>query len=158
MTVTIPEPTILRRAVTQDLPRINPMILRSKAYWGYDDAFMQACTDELSLTARDITNNPTMVATSNSRIVGVARITLSEPAILKELFVDPDAIGQGTGRLLFSWCIKTAREAGLITMTLDADPEAEPFYKAMGATRIGMAPSGSIPNRFLPQMLFSLAD
>ncbi|MGR3662449.1 MAG: hypothetical protein ACU0CA_14905 [Paracoccaceae bacterium] len=41
-------------------------------------------------------------------------------------------------------------------MILDADPQAEPFYLAMGAKRSGLAASGPIKGRFLPQMSFRL--
>jgi hypothetical protein len=36
-----------------------------------------------------------------------------------------------------------------------ADPYAESFYAKYGAERIGEAPSGSIPGRFLPRMRFT---
>lgn len=150
--------TTLRSATEADLPLINPMILRSKAHWGYDAVFMKACVDELTLTPSDITENPTIVAVFASRIIGVARINLSDAAVLEELYVDPAAMGQGAGRVLFNWCRETARAAGCTIMTLDADPQAEPFYQAMGATRIGLVPSGSIADRFLPQMSFEITS
>ncbi|MFF2517849.1 GNAT family N-acetyltransferase, partial [Streptomyces sp. NPDC058086] len=33
---------------------------------------------------------------------------------------------------------------------------AEPFYRAMGAVRIGNVPSGSIAGRVLPQMVVTI--
>lgn len=41
---------------------------------------------------------------------------------------------------------------------IDADPNAEPFYRAMGAVRIGATPSGSIPGRELPLLEFTLTS
>ena len=66
------------------------------------------------------------------------------------LFVDPPAIGSGAGRLLYRHVLETAGRLGFTRLTIDADPYAEPFYLAMGARRIGTAPSGSIPGRMLP--------
>lgn len=146
----------LRPATPDDLKDINRLMLRSKAYWGYDAAFMKACVAELTLTKADISNYPTIVVLSKGELVGVARITLSDPAILEELFIDPDFMGQGAGRTLFNWCADTARAAGCTSLILDADPQAEPFYLAMGSIRIGLAASGSIKNRFLPQMSYKL--
>ncbi|MGR3662450.1 MAG: hypothetical protein ACU0CA_14910 [Paracoccaceae bacterium] len=85
----------LRPATPDDLPDINRLMLRSKAHWGYDAAFMKACVAELTLTAADIANNPTILAIAKAEIVGIARITLSDPAILEELFIDPGFMAQG---------------------------------------------------------------
>jgi hypothetical protein len=41
-------------------------------------------------------------------------------------------------------------------MEVSADPFAEGFYTAMGAVRIGNAPSDAIPNRQIPRLRFSL--
>ena len=35
-------------------------------------------------------------------------------------------------------------------MTIEADPDAAPFYRRIGARDVGTAPSGSIPGRELP--------
>ncbi len=64
-------------------------------------------------------------------------------------------IGCGLGRLLFDDAVARARRLGLTTLIVDADPGAEPFYRQMGAERIGASPSGSIPGRFLPKLRVS---
>ena len=35
---------------------------------------------------------------------------------------------------------------------IDSDPEARPFYEAMGAVLVGDSPSASIPGRRLPRL------
>lgn len=72
------------------------------------------------------------------------------------MFVEPQVIGQGIGRLLFEHTIAAGRELGFAQLTIDADPNAEPFYRSMGAVRIGNVPSGSILGRVLPQMVFTI--
>ncbi|MCG6496213.1 hypothetical protein MCM47_18115 [Kitasatospora sp. A2-31] len=42
-------------------------------------------------------------------------------------------------------------------LTIDADPNAEPFYLAMGATRIGTTASESVPGRELPLLGLEIA-
>ncbi len=37
-----------------ELPAMNTMMLRSKAHWGYDDAFMAACVEELAVLSGSI--------------------------------------------------------------------------------------------------------
>ncbi|WUO34741.1 GNAT family N-acetyltransferase [Streptomyces sp. NBC_00286] len=72
------------------------------------------------------------------------------------VIVDPDAIAeshrQGIGRLLIEHIIATARKMELVRVSSHADQNAEPFYRAMGAKRIGTTPSGSI-GRVIPLML-----
>lgn len=72
------------------------------------------------------------------------------------MFVEPDAIGRGVGRTLFEHTVAQARRLGFTALTIDADPNAEPFYVAMGALRIGATPSGSIPGRELPLLRIEL--
>ena len=60
-----------------------------------------------------------------------------EAAELELLFVDPPAIGTGVGRALLLDALDRAREAGLGALTIESDPDAEPFYLAAGAARIG---------------------
>jgi GNAT superfamily N-acetyltransferase len=56
---------------------------------------------------------------------------------LEWLFVDPDAIGQGLGRLLWNDVLERTRGAGFTELEIESDRFAEPFYFAMGAVRIG---------------------
>lgn len=58
-------------------------------------------------------------------------------------------IGKGVGRRLLEHMLETARGVGFRTVVLDADPNAEPFYEAMGFVRVAVVPSGSIPGRTL---------
>ena len=72
--------------------------------------------------------------------------------------VEPGVIGRGVGRRLFEHAVATARELGFKRFTIDSDPDAEPFYLAMGAVRIGTTPSGSIPGRTLPLLAVTITD
>ncbi len=142
---------------TDELDDLNAMILRSKAYWGYDEAFMRACETELKVTAQLLAQNQFVTATANGNIAGMAEVSFeSDRADLEKLFVEPDHMRLGVGRLLFEWAILTAKTAGALKIVIEADPDAEPFYRKMGAKRVGMAPSGSIPGRQLPELEFRL--
>ncbi len=72
-------------------------------------------------------------------------------------FVEPDAIGRGVGRALYSHVMRAARELGFTRITIDSDPNAEPFYRRMGARPVGRTPSGSTAGRELPvlEVLFA---
>ncbi len=74
------------------------------------------------------------------------------------LFVEPAAIGRGIGRALWQHLVAEARRLELAKVTIESDPNAEAFYRAMGATTVGTAPSASIPGRRLPLMELALGE
>ncbi|MGK4578919.1 GNAT family N-acetyltransferase [Kitasatospora sp. HPMI-4] len=148
---------LIRAARTDEAGFLGELALRSKAYWGYDEAFLAACRDELTVPASRLES--TAVAERDGRILGFVTLEGSPPAgDLGMLFVEPHAIGQGVGRRLFEHAAATARGLGFTRLTVEADPHAEPFYLAMGATRIGTAPSGSVPGRSLPLLAVDLME
>src|SRR3546814_14945630 len=42
----------LRLAKSSECGSLSALALRSKAYWGYDSAFLQACRDELTVSPK----------------------------------------------------------------------------------------------------------
>ena len=90
-------------------------------------------------------------------ILGFGTVEGEPPAgELGMLFVDQPAIGQGVGSALFSYLTAVATDLGFHRLTIAADPNAEPFYLAKGAVRIGGVPSGSAPGRVLPLLALAL--
>ncbi|GAA1952354.1 GNAT family N-acetyltransferase [Catenulispora subtropica] len=150
--------TIIRPARPDEAGVLTDLVLRSKAYWGYSEEFMESCRAELTVRPEDVVAKRTTVATTDDgRIVGVAMFTGEPPhGELDGLFVAPEAIGKGYGSRLFHHVADTARAAGHPCLELTADPNAEPFYEALGAVRIGTEPSGSIPGRVLNRYSYRL--
>ncbi|NNE24746.1 MAG: GNAT family N-acetyltransferase [Rhizobiales bacterium] len=147
----------IRTAHRAELDLLNELILRSKAVWGYDEAFLAACKDELRLRRRDLKETSVAIAESDSRPLGVVQVkTFEQEAELLKLFIAPEAMGTGTGRALFKWACGVALEDGAESLVIDSDPDAAPFYRHMGACDIGLAPSGSIPGRMLPMLAYAL--
>ncbi|MFI6045058.1 GNAT family N-acetyltransferase [Nocardia sp. NPDC051321] len=132
---------------------LSDLALRSKAFWGYDEQFLALCRDELTLAPPEIVAKRTAVAESDGVVVGFVTVEGTAPVgELGMLYVAPEAIGKGIGGELFRYAVETARTAGLQRLVIDADPNAESFYRAMGAVRVGNVASGSIPGRELPLM------
>jgi GNAT superfamily N-acetyltransferase len=147
----------LRRPEPHELPLLSALCLRSKAVWGYDQAFLDACRAELTIRTEELESTALHVAEHDGTLVGVAQITVDgATADLQKMFVEPDAIGLGIGKALFAWAVSTAKDLGAKHMTIDADPGAVGFYKKMGAVEHGAAPSGSIPGRMLPRLQVEL--
>ncbi len=143
---------ILRPAKPNELAELTSLCLRSKAHWGYDEAFIAACIDELTLTPEDLATDPIVVLEDDRGLAGVAQVTQDDTGCyLEKLFVDTDRMGLGYGRRLYRWALDTARNLGATEMTIEADPDAAPFYEKMGGARDGVAPSGSVAGRTLPR-------
>lgn len=145
----------LRPPTTGELASLSALCLRSKGWWGYDQAFLEACRAELTLTEADIEAGSLVLCEGDEGIAGVAQLALDDDGcFLEKLFVDPPRIGQGVGRALWSWSVDEARRLGVDTLIVEADPDAVPFYSRMGCTRAGSAPSGSVPGRMLPRLVY----
>ena len=136
---------------------LSELCLRSKAVWGYDAAFLEACRPALTLTAEDWKDSDLQIAVDGERILGLAQVRSDgQIAELDKLFIDPDARAAGIGRSLFAWCVKAALNRGATVMTIDADPGAADFYRRMGAVDDGVMASTVIPGRFLPRLKLEL--
>ncbi|WP_299876601.1 GNAT family N-acetyltransferase [uncultured Sulfitobacter sp.] len=146
---------IVRRARGEDAPALTALVYLSKQSNGYDDAFMAACADELRVTADRIAQTDFLLAEDTP---GVPRgcACLTSTGAIEAFFIHPDHKRRGIGRLLWTHLLKTAKTEGIARLTLEADPAAVPFYRAMGFEVVGEAPSGSIPGRVLPQMALTL--
>ena len=78
---------------------------------------------------------------------------------LEHLWVLPAWIGTGLGRTLFEHAVRRAQELGAMTVTIESDPNAEGFYRRMGARRRGenvYELEGG--ERVLPVMVVELAN
>ncbi|MFF1833713.1 GNAT family N-acetyltransferase [Streptomyces sp. NPDC058231] len=148
---------LIRLARVTEAEILSDLALRSKAHWGYDAEFIEACRDELTVDASEVARRRATVADRDGHILGFTTLEGEPPTgVLGMMFVAPQAIGQGIGRLLFEHTVATARALGFTQLTIDADPNAEPFYRAMGAVGSGSVPSGSIVGRVLPQLVVTI--
>ncbi|KPL34970.1 GCN5 family acetyltransferase [Streptomyces anulatus] len=147
----------IRAGEAAEAAALTELALRSKGHWEYDAEFLAACREELTVRPADVAARRTAVAEEDGLILGFTTLDGEPPrGALGMMFVEPDAIGRGVGRRLFAHTMDEARRLGFTRLTIDADPNAEPFYRAMGAVRIGATPSGSIPGRELPLLEVAL--
>jgi len=143
----------VRPARPDEAASLSDLALRSKAVWGYDAAFLERCRAELTLRPEDVLPRRTHVAEIDARVAGFFTVC-GEPrrgeGELDALYVDPMTLRAGIGRALLDAARALAAAEGFRALRIVADPHAESFYLRHGATRIGDAPSGSIPGRVLP--------
>lgn len=141
----------IRPARPGESEALSRLTLRSKAHWGYDDAFLDACRDELLVTEDAIASGSVAVLETDRRSAGIYALAfVGEIAELELFFVEPRDMGRGYGRRLWDHAVEAARDAGATRLLIQSDPNAEGFYLRMGAERTGSSPSASIPGRSLP--------
>ncbi len=149
----------MRLAVESEAACLTELALRSKSHWGYDSEFLEACRAELTITPEHIASHPTFVLEKQRRLWGFYSLErqAAGDVELVHLFVEPDAIGRGCGKILWTHAVETARQLGSQEMVINSDPFAEAFYKAMGARRVGETASTIRAGRTLPLLRFTLA-
>jgi GNAT superfamily N-acetyltransferase len=144
--------TTIRRAHRSEAALLTALATRSKAHWGYDAAFMAAAAPELVITDEVIDRAAACyLAERGGEVVGVYVLSVEdEKPTLRDLWVEPGAIGTGVGALLWRHMRDAARGLGFRVVRIESDPHAEAFYVRMGARRVGTSASKIMPGRFLP--------
>jgi GNAT superfamily N-acetyltransferase len=144
----------IRHAAPEEATELSDLAIRSKAYWGYSRDFLDACRSELTIAPEQFldSNFECFVAVGDDSILGFYSLdTVSSAEYeLDALFVEPDQIGRGIGRMLVNHAIGVLSRKGAETLVIQGDPHAADFYLAIGAHETGERESESIPGRYLP--------
>lgn len=144
----------LRAAQPGEAAALSELALRSKAHWGYDADFLEACRGELTIADAELSIRRVTVAHRGDWLAGFFTLEGGCPVgELGMLFVEPVVIGRGVGSRLLRCALAAGAELGMTHLRLDAEPAAVPFYLAHGAVAKGSTRSGSIAGRRLPVLL-----
>jgi GNAT superfamily N-acetyltransferase len=130
---------IIRPARVGEHVALTELALRSaQECWGYSDEFMAWEPEAITVSASHISDAITNVLEADGCLLGFYVLRGGSPEMeLSRMMVEPSAIGTGCGRRLWDHAVETARAHGVTAFTLDADPNAEPFYRRMGAETVG---------------------
>jgi len=150
----------IRPARVQEVDALSALCFRSKAHWGYGEEFMARSRAALTISPTFIATGRVFVAElEGGPLRGVASVApLAEEATydLVHLFVEPRAMLSGVGRILFEAAANKARADGARRLVIQSDPHAVGFYRRLGATDAGEAPSDSVPGPMLPVLHYEL--
>jgi GrpB-like predicted nucleotidyltransferase (UPF0157 family)/GNAT superfamily N-acetyltransferase len=150
----------IRRAVADDAEPLSALVLRAKAHWGYSKTQLQAWRSDLEVSAEFVSAHPTFVGELNGLMIGFYSLTPAAAAWdLDNLWVLPSFMNKGFGRALLMHATHTAAAAGATSILIESDPNAEAFYLACGAKRIG-AVAAPIPgelSRVRPRLTLAVA-
>jgi GNAT superfamily N-acetyltransferase len=148
----------IRPALENEAQLLCALAMKAKAYWGYTKDALEAWRSDLTVSAKDIRAKPTYVATVDGEIVGFYSLEPSRQSWkLDNLWVLPEYMNQGIGRVLLDHALEAAVRGGAVEVTVDADPNAASFYIQCGAIRRGevAAPIPEHPTRVRPQLAFN---
>ena len=143
----------IRLARSDEADTLSNLCVRSKAHWGYDEAFMTLSRTALTVCAAQINAGDVWVAEIDGAAIGIVSLAATDDprtVDLDKIFVEPTQMRSGVGRALMQFAITEARRRAFKTMTILADPNAAPFYENIGAKYLRQAPSDAIPGRPLP--------
>jgi ribosomal protein S18 acetylase RimI-like enzyme len=126
------------RARPSDAEALTWISFAAKRYWGYPERWIERWRETLTISPEFIRRNETYAAVVEGKPVGFYTLVGEGREItLEHLWVVPECIGAGIGRTLFDHAIRRAASLGAEVVGVESDPNAEGFYRRMGATRVG---------------------
>lgn len=156
-----PHPVHIRHARPDEQALLATIAYAAKAYWGYADEVLEAWRPELTPSTLSLANAPTFVAEIDNQVAGWCQVDQgSKPVSLAHFWVHPDFHRRGAGRALLAAVTDHLKTVRITALAIDADPNAEDFYTACGAVRVGTrkAPIPGHAARVRPQLLLQLED
>ena len=144
----------IRQATSQDAAELTRIAHEAKRHWGYPEHWMQRWDADLTITPEFIADNLVYIAEDGDRVSGFYALAVKDQkAELEHMWVAPDVIGTGVGKQLFLAAMEKAAELKLSSVEISSDPNAEGFYRKMGAYRVGeTAPELDGESRILPRL------
>jgi GNAT superfamily N-acetyltransferase len=116
---------------------LTKITLAAKRHWNYPEHWMQIWLPMLVILPDYISTHETWMAQVNSRPVAYYSLKQTANELwLDNLWVLPEHMGRGIGKQLFQHAIERGCSYGASVLKIEADPNAESFYKRMGAKKI----------------------
>jgi N-acetylglutamate synthase-like GNAT family acetyltransferase len=128
----------IRKATIEDAAALTTIAHDAKRHWGYPEHWIKHWQDDLTISPEFVAANQVYVAEREGDLLGFyALIIRKEKAELDHLWVAPAHIGSGVGKELFLHAMQTAAGQSISEVEILSDPNAEGFYRKMGAHQIG---------------------
>jgi len=145
--------TTISKATADDAEILTNITKKSKSHWGYSNEQIESWSSQLTITTNYIETNKIYKLVINDLVVGYYSYVILEENVvqLDNLFVLPEYIRKGLGTFLMSDFLDRCKALKFQKVVLDADPNAENFYKKHGFKTVGQIET-SIKDRFLPIM------
>lgn len=141
------------RAIPEDHEALTTLTKKSKAFWGYGAELLAQWDTVLTITPDYISENETYKLVEQNTIIGYYSFLVADAQTitLDNLFIDPEFMGKGNGKLLLEDAIDRARGLDFKAIILESDVNAAAFYSRFGFVISGQVET-SVAGRFLPLM------
>lgn len=127
----------IRRASPEEAAVLTTIAHDAKRHWGYPEHWINHWQDDLTISPDFVATNQVFLAEKDDQILGFyALIIRQEKAELDHMWVAPEHIGSGVGKALFIHAMQSAARRNVSEIEILSDPNAEGFYRKMGAHRI----------------------
>ncbi|MBB71146.1 MAG: GNAT family N-acetyltransferase [Legionellales bacterium] len=148
----------IRQAIPEDAEALTKLAKRSKAHWGYSADLIKAWEPDLTITPEFLVDAIAFVAEKNGKIAGFwARSCHNTDEVSQGyLFVESEFMGQGCATQLWQAVKCEAKNRGLTSFVIEADPNAAEFYLKIGGIKISEKESPVVPGRYIPIIKFTL--
>ncbi len=143
---------LIREAKPGEAKLLTNIALQSKAHWGYSQDLIELWRSELEVTSELITNSICFVVEVDGQVKGFWCRIPKEGLSKGRYYIEPESIGKGYGKLLWSAVTVKAKELKVKYLTWESDPNAVGFYLKMGAKQIGTTDSKIVPGTKTPIM------
>lgn len=148
----------IRRAKEDEAEILTDLAIKSEGYWGYDADYMERFKAIYKVTEEFIKNNPTFVIKEDNIIIGFYGLLIGkEKTELEYLFIEPNYIGKGYGKILWNHMISICKELGIKELIIVTSPQAKDFYVKMGAVYKGDVESLVNKDRLIPQFIYVIS-
>jgi GNAT superfamily N-acetyltransferase len=145
----------IRKATPEDAATLTRIAHDAKRHWGYPENWIKHWQNDLTISPEFVAANMVYVAESEGEVLGFyALIIRGDKAELDHMWVAPEHIGSGVGKELFIHAMQHAAGRNVSEVEILSDPNAEGFYRKMGAYRIGETVSDvDGQSRTLPRLI-----
>lgn len=125
------------RASGQHVNDLTQISISAKRHWKYPEAWIQLWIPSLTITPKYIDTHETWVMMEQDKPVAYYSFQENEEGFwLDNLWVLPEYMGQGIGKLLFHHALERCKLLGVAALKIEADPNAKSFYERMGARKV----------------------
>ena len=129
---------IIRAALKEEAAKLSEIAHDAKRHWGYPEHWIRHWQDDLTITPDYVAANRVYVAEGDGDLLGFyALIMGKEKAELDHIWVLPSRLGTGVGKELFLHAMQITAGERVSEVEILSDPNAEGFYRKMGAHRTG---------------------
>jgi GNAT superfamily N-acetyltransferase len=131
----------IRDAVPSEKGELEALQLRASLTNAGDRAALLAHPDAIEIPLEELTAGDVFVLEFHDRIAGFAAVQprADHEMDLDALFVEPELMRHGVGRLLVEHCAQIARSRGFRALYVIGNPHAEAFYRSCAFEPLGSA-------------------